>query len=56
MAEKASAEWLMAQIEDEGKAAKEYDKYGFFSIARDEHRHKQILERVLQQEHRRRMI
>ena len=49
--EKASQEWLEAMIEDEAKAHDEYSKYGFFGIARDEARHKKLLERVLRQEY-----
>jgi rubrerythrin len=54
MAEKPTSEWLMEMIRDEEKASKEYDKYGFYNLARDEHRHRQILERVLQQDGHRR--
>jgi rubrerythrin len=54
MAEKPSAEWLAEMIKDEEMAAKEYDKYGLYNLARDEARHRQILERILQQEGHRR--
>lgn len=42
-----SKEWLKAMIEDEAKAYDEYVKYGFYEIAKDEARHKKILENVL---------
>ena len=54
MSEKPTREWLLEMIKDEDKASEEYDRYGFFSLARDEGRHKKILERVLQQEGHRR--
>lgn len=50
MAEKPTIDWIMAQIEDEEKAFKEYEKHGFYNIARDEHKHKQLLEKVLAHE------
>lgn len=56
MSEKPTAEWLADMIKDEDMASKEYDKYGLFSIARDEARHKEMLERILKQEHGRRFI
>lgn len=50
MAEKPTIDWIIAQIEDEEKATKEYERYGFYNIARDEHKHKQLLEKVLAHE------
>jgi hypothetical protein len=50
MSERPTVEWILAQIADEEKAGKEYEKYGFYNIARDEHKHKQLLEKVLAHE------
>jgi rubrerythrin len=48
--EKPTREWLLAQIEDEQKAHDDYSKHGFYNIAKDEARHKKLLERVMEQE------
>lgn len=34
-------------IKDERKAAKEYRKYGFYNLAKDESKHRRILKRKL---------
>jgi hypothetical protein len=50
MQEKPTMEWLNEMIKDEEKGKAEYEKYGFFNIAKDEGRHKEALEKVLRTE------
>jgi hypothetical protein len=45
--EKPSMEWLNEMIKDEEKGKAEYDKYGFFNLARDEQRHREVLQKFL---------
>jgi hypothetical protein len=45
--EKPSMEWLNEMIKDKEKGKAEYEKYGFFQLARDEHRHRETLQKFL---------
>jgi rubrerythrin len=49
--EKPTMEWLNEMIKDEEKGKNEYEKYGFFNLAKDEARHKEALEKVLRTEY-----
>jgi rubrerythrin len=44
---KPTKKWLKEQIKDEKMASKMYVKYGFPQIAKDERKHRRILERKL---------
>jgi hypothetical protein len=47
MVVRPSDKMLKYFIEDEKKAVKEYKKYGYFNLARDELKHKKFLEKTL---------
>jgi rubrerythrin len=44
---KPTKKWLKEQIKDERQASKMYIKHGFPKIAKDERKHRRILERKL---------